>query len=96
MAKCHNKECANTNLKPEELFEEHETGNLFCDDCSVGKTMIMKTNGEEKGLILGRKFDYSASYTREDGLKARARLGGATVSLHVDQSEISRILGPTD
>ena len=94
MAKCHNEECTKTDLKPEQLFQEHGTGNLFCEECSVGK--IMKTNGEENGLVLGRRLDYGASYTRKDGFRAHARLGGAKVSLEIDQAEFFKVLGPED
>jgi len=94
MPRCQNEECSKTNLKPEELLEENKTGILFCGDCSAGRTVIEPQT--ERGLVLGRKLDYGLSYTRKEGLRANARLGGASLSLHVDQEEISSILGPEE
>jgi hypothetical protein len=43
--------------------------------------------------ILGRDFDYDFSYSKKDGIKAEARLGKASLKLHIPQEEIVKVLG---
>lgn len=45
------------------------------------------------GTILGREFDYDFSYSKKDGFRASASLGKATLSLHVPQEELIKVLG---
>ena len=45
------------------------------------------------GSLLGREFDYDFSYSKKDGIKASASLGKATITLHVPQEELIKVIG---
>lgn len=89
MPHCENEECA-VEVKPEELYEDGETGSLICKKCASRVPLVKMPHNTK---LLGREFDYGIAYTSEDGLKAHARLGGARISLHVEQSEFNKIFG---
>ena len=89
MPHCENEECT-VEVKPEELYEDGSTRKLLCERCANKVPLVKMPNGTK---ILGREFDYGIAYTSEDGLKAHARLGGAKISLHVEQSEFNKLFG---
>jgi len=93
MPKCENPECAEAELTPEEIHEEVSTKRILCDDCAEG-TVVVRIPVKSKSLVLGRELDYQVSYTKREGLRAGVRLGGAQLSLSVDQSELDRTFGP--
>jgi hypothetical protein len=76
--------------KPEKLFRDLDTDVLCCEGCADGRRIV---SVPRKDLIFGRTYDYSVSYTREKGLEAKGRLGGAKITLEVDQNEFSRVFG---
>jgi len=78
---CENEKCSKE-LAPEEVSEGSDS-KLYCSPCA-----------KESYLVLGREFDYAVSYTREEGFKAGIRLGGASLSLEVNQDELNRTFGP--
>lgn len=82
-------ESCNTELSSKELFTEVDTRKLICQDCGVGKVVELP----QGNLILGREFDYDFSYSRKEGLKASANLGKASITLHIPQEELVKVLG---
>jgi hypothetical protein len=85
----HCEECS-VPVKKEELAQEAITNKLLCPGCSDGRAVIM-----DRTTILGREFDYEISYTRKNGFKAQAKLGGAKLTFEVDQEELTNIFGPS-
>lgn len=81
MPRCENEKCAKE-LTPDEVSAGADD-KLYCLPCA-----------DESSLVLGREFDYSVSYTRERGLRAGMRLGGASVSFEVNPDELDRTFGP--
>lgn len=75
----------------DELVEDPPTNQPVCLDC-VGKpypsVVVLPA-----GTILGREFDYDLSYSRREGVKASVRLGKASLTLHVPQEEIVKVIG---
>ncbi len=68
-----------------ELHVDEETNKLACANC---KPEVISTE-----TILGREFDYDVSYSKKDGIKASARLGKASLELHIPQEEITKVFG---
>lgn len=89
MPKC--EECKNS-VKPDRLFQDLDTGKLCCEECADGKR-IVSIPEEDPDTFLGRTYDYDFSYTREKGIRASGRLGGAKVTLEVSQEELTSWLG---
>lgn len=89
MPHCENGNCG-AEVKPEELFEDGESGGLLCETCA-SKVPLVAVPHETK--LLGRTFEYGVAYTSDGGLKAHARLGGARINLHVEQGEINKLFG---
>jgi hypothetical protein len=71
------------------LFEDVHTKELLCGSCSSERQIV----AAPVGTILGREFDYEFSYSKKEGLRASARLGTASIALHVPQEEITKIVG---
>ena len=92
MPHCENGTCG-VEVKPEELFENGESGGLLCETCARQVPLVAVPH---KTKLLGRILEYGVSYTSDDGLKAHARLGGAKIAVTVEQSEINRIFGVED
>lgn len=74
-------------VQSDQLFESTSSSELFCGSC------IGKPYSSLPQTILGREFDYDFSYSRKDGIKATARLGKATLSFHLPQEELIKVLG---
>lgn len=72
-----------TPTSSEELMEHPSTGALLCVGC---KTQEMSPP------IQTQDFDYEVSYSKKNGFTATAKLGGSTVSLHVPQEELTKVL----
>lgn len=68
-----------------ELHVDVESNKLACAHC--------KPELVPPDTILGRDFDYDFSYSKKDGIKAEARLGKASLKLHIPQEEIVKVLG---
>jgi len=89
MPHCENEGCT-SEVKPDELYENGETGSLLCEGCA-NKVPLVKIPHNTK--LFGREFEYGVAYTSEEGLRVHARLGGARLSLNVEQSEFNKIFG---
>lgn len=68
----------------ENIVEHVITGALLCDNC------VLSTSPKEETEL---DFDYGFSYSNKRGLRAAARLGGATISLHIPQEELLKVIG---
>jgi hypothetical protein len=79
-------------LKRDELYQEVGTKKILCASCAAGKTLVRLPPKEDR--ILGRTYDYSVAFTRENGLEARGRVGGMKLTFQVDNEEIARVFGP--
>lgn len=89
MPHCENNECE-VEVKPEELHEDVKNGSLLCESCASKVPLVAVPHGTK---LFGRTLEYGVAYTSDDGLKAHARLGGAKINLHVEQSEFNRLFG---
>ena len=78
--------CQNCNgpTPAEELVEHPATGALLCSICKNPAMAITPPPFLED-------LDYEFSYSKKKGIHASARLGGATVSVHVPQEEIAKV-----
>lgn len=68
----------------EELVEHPSTGALLCVDCRTQEIGHSTPQTQE--------FDYEVSYSKKNGFKVTAQLGGSTISLHVPQGELVKVL----
>ena len=94
MPRCENEQCGKDELSPDELYEDVNTKELFCEECAEGKQIVKLPAKQD--LVLGREFDYDVSYTKKQGFKASARLGGAKLSFEVNPDELNRTFGPEE
>lgn len=78
-------ESCNTQSPAVELHAQPETNKVLCATCDPEVLPA--------GTLLGREFDYDFSYSRKEGVKASASLGKATLSLHIPQEELIKVLG---
>lgn len=74
----------------EKLHKDVNTDELLCGPCADQRPIVQLPLGK---TILGRDFDYDFSYSKKEGIKASARLGTATLSLHVPQEELTKVIG---
>ena len=98
MPRCENEKCGKENIPSSEVFKGTDTSKIYCAGC-VGKDGLEEMTHcppKEQSLVLGREFDYGVSYTREDGLKAGMRLGGASLSFEVNSDELDRTFGSVE
>ena len=89
MPHCENNDCE-VEVKPGELYEDGKDGSLLCEGCASNVPLVA-VPPETK--LLGRPFEYGISYTSDNGLNAHAQLGGAKLSLTVEQSEFNKLFG---
>jgi len=68
----------------EDLVEHISTGALLCEHCVL-------PNGPKEETELD--FNYGFSYSNKRGLSAAARLGKATINLHIPQEELIKVFG---
>ena len=79
-------ECKNPIAAPY-LQTDVATNKVVCADCRTPEIVAVQPT------FLGREVDYNLSYNKK-GLEASIRVGGAKLSLSVDQAEITRVFGP--
>ena len=78
-----------TDVPSTSLYKDMDNNELLCATCADSRPIVQLP----QGTFLGRDFDYDVSYSRKEGIKAFARLGKATISLHVPQEELVKVVG---
>lgn len=84
----HCEECKEE-VSADQLYEDQSNKDLLCKGCADNRPIVSLPHG----TIMGREFDYDVSYSRKEGLKASARLGTASLNLHIPQEELSKVIG---
>ena len=95
MPHCEKQECPKNELSPDEIVQNVKTGEIICEECSEDVDVVAVPVKTREDLVFGREYDYNLSYTKREGFRAGIRLGGARLSLEVDQSEFDRVFGPS-
>lgn len=82
--------CATCQLSvsPHDLSQDPTTTQLRCAKCAAASADLTALH------VMGRSLRFGFSYNQQEGFRAGARWGGATLTLHVDQHELTHLLGP--
>jgi hypothetical protein len=75
-------------VMPEKLFQDTKTNETLCEPCADSRPVVAVPE-----TFLGRNLDYEFSYSKKEGIRASAKLGTASLSLHVPQQELVKLIG---
>ncbi len=82
-------DACHTHVLPENLYQDNNTNEALCMTCADTRPVV----SVPENTFIGRNFDYEFSYSKKEGVRASARLGTASLNLHIPQQELNKLIG---